>query len=668
MASSPRIGRPREFLRNPHFWLILALLTAFAFLHYAEQLGFSSTVSPSLHFGLTRHAMDRVLFLLPIIYCGFVFGPIAGLVTSFVALVVMLPRAIFISPAPSDALLETSAVFLVGALSCLWLWTRTKEREKFRVALAELEAVHQRLQHYVRLARSKERRLTMLNAISTVLTESLELKNILQRAVYVVTELMDVEIALIFSLNEKSQELVLVAYEGVSDEFARAVDGTKVGEGFNGEVAKTGQPMVMEDISRDPMMARPEIRKMKIQSQLIVPLLLRDRVRGTLWVAMRRPKQFLPEEIELLSAVATQIGTAIENARLYEKEHLTAQRLAVSERNYRELFENASDAIWVHDLAGNIMVVNKASEKLTGYSVEELTQMNVKVFLSDEGLNLAGHIRRKLLENESVTQPYEQRLIRKDGTEAILMLTTNLVTEDGKPTAFQHIARDVTEEKRMQDNLHYYLSQITKAQEEERRRIARELHDDTSQVLLALSRQIDNFLRGNEHLTPNDVAFLKQMRQQLNDALEGVRRFSQALRPPMLDDLGLLPAVRWLAGEMKKLTEIEIDFKVAGAERRLPPEVELTLFRAIQEALANVWRHAQASKAEVAVEFSESKVRISVSDNGKGFEPLERMESLPRTGKLGLAGIEERMRLLGGSLKVRSEPGKGTTLIVEAPL
>lgn len=258
--------------------------------------------------------------------------------------------------------------------------------------------------------------------------------------------------------------------------------------------------------------------------------------------------------------------------------------------------------------------------------------------------------------------------LKNRAIEAILMLTTNLVMDDGKPTAFEHIARDVTEEKRMQDNLRYYLSQITKAQEEERRRIARELHDDTSQALHALSRQIDNFLRGSEHLMPNDVAFLKQMRQQLNDALEGVHRFSQALRPPMLDDLGLLPAVRWLADEMAKLAEIEIDFRVAGVERRLPPEVELTLFRAIQEALGNIWRHAQASKAEIAVEFGQSKIMVSVSDDGKGFEPLETLESLSRTGKLGLAGIEERMRLLGGSLKVRSEPGKGTTLIAEAPV
>lgn len=606
--------------------------------------------------------------MLPIVYSGFVFGRTWGLAACFAALLVMLPRAIFLSPVPRDALLEVGGVLLVGALACQWLWTRTREREEFRAALAELESAHQLLQHYVRSARDNERRLTTLNAIATVLTESLELENVLRRAIHMVMELMDVEVALIFSLDEEAQELELIAYEGVSDEFARAVDRMKVGEGFNGEVAKSGQPIVVEDASSDPRLTRPEVKKMKIESQLIVPLTLRDRVRGTLCVAMRRPKQFLPGEIELLSAVATQIATAIENARLYEKERLTAQRLAVSERNYRELFENANDAIWVHDLAGNIIVANKASEKLTGYGVEELTQMNAKVFLSDKGLDLAGQIRRRLMEKEPVAQPYEQRLIKKDGTEAILMVTTSLITEDGKPTGFQHIARDVTEEKRMQDNLRYYLSQITKAQEEERKRIARELHDDTSQALYALSRQVDNFLRSNVRLAPNDGAFLNELRQQLNDALEGVRRFSQALRPPMLDDLGLPPAVRWLVGEMEKLMEVGIDLVVSGAERRLPSEVELTLFRVIQEALGNVWRHAQASKAEVAIEFSESRIRVSVSDNGKGFEPLERMESLPRTGKLGLAGIEERMRLLGGSLKVQSELGKGTTLIAEAPI
>ncbi len=124
-------------------------------------------------------------------------------------------------------------------------------------------------------------------------------------------------------------------------------------------------------------------------------------------------------------------------------------------------------------------------------------------------------------------QPYEQSLIRKDGTEVILKLTTGLVTEDSKPIGFQHIARDVTEERRMQDSLRYYLSHITKVQEEERKRIARELHDDTSQALYALSRQVDNFACNNSRQAPNTTAFLKELREQLNKTSQGIRCFTQ---------------------------------------------------------------------------------------------------------------------------------------------
>jgi GAF domain-containing protein len=109
---------------------------------------------------------------------------------------------------------------------------------------------------------------------------------------------------------------------------------------------------------------------MQIQTQLIVPMIIRDQIKGVLCVAMRRLRQFAIEDIELLTGVGTQIATAIENARLYEKERLTAQRLAVSERNYRQLFENANDAIWVRDLEGNIIAANEATGKLVRYSVK----------------------------------------------------------------------------------------------------------------------------------------------------------------------------------------------------------------------------------------------------------------------------------------------------------
>jgi signal transduction histidine kinase len=113
---------------------------------------------------------------------------------------------------------------------------------------------------------------------------------------------------------------------------------------------------------------------------------------------------------------------------------------------------------------------------------------------------------------------------------------------------------------------------------------------------------------------------------------------------------------------------IDVSLKVLGQERRLSPERELLLFRIVQEALRNVAKHAEATKAEVEVNFNEDKVTITVSDNGKGFEPPESLGALPLTGKLGLAGMQERVQLLGGNLRLESQPGKGTTVFVEAPI
>jgi len=293
--------------------------------------------------------------------------------------------------------------------------------------------------------------------------------------------------------------------------------------------------------------------------------------------------------------------------------------------------------------------------------------MNVRSFLSDESLNLAGHIRHKLLANEPVEQPYEQHLTRQDGTEAFIQLVTSLVLEEDEPVAFQHIARDVTEQKRMQDNLHYYLQQVTRAQEEERKRISRELHDETMQALVVLSRQLDTLASSGKGLSEDSHPHLEELRQQANNIMQGVRRLSQDLRPAALDRLGLVSALEWLASDVAEYSGIATKVNALGTERRLPEEVELVLFRITQEALRNVWRHSQATKAEITVEFDQNKTRITVSDNGKGFNLPKTIGDLARDGKLGLVGMQERTQLLGGTLTVQSQPGKGSSMTAELP-
>jgi two-component system sensor histidine kinase DegS len=226
---------------------------------------------------------------------------------------------------------------------------------------------------------------------------------------------------------------------------------------------------------------------------------------------------------------------------------------------------------------------------------------------------------------------------------------------------------DATERRRAEENLRYHLQQITRAQEEERKRIARELHDDTAQVLGSLSRQLDNFIRKKHGFSSNEVLFLRDLQTQLNRGLQSMQRFVQDLRPSLLDDLGLIPAVRSLVKGLQESDGIDAELKIVGGERRFPLEVELLLFRIVQEALNNIRRHAQASEARVVMEFKGDEVRVTVADNGRGFELRGDVDDLPRIGKLGLAGMQERARLLGGTLEVNSVPGKGTTLVIDVP-
>jgi two-component system sensor histidine kinase DegS len=228
--------------------------------------------------------------------------------------------------------------------------------------------------------------------------------------------------------------------------------------------------------------------------------------------------------------------------------------------------------------------------------------------------------------------------------------------------------RDVTKQKQLQEKLRFYLQQVTRAQEEERRRIARELHDDTAQDLVILLRQVDKLMSSAGKLSPQNTTLLKKLREQTSKTLDGVHRFSQDLRPSVLDDLGLLPALEWLTTDLSEHLGIKIDMTVRGAARRFAPEIELVLFRIAQEALRNVWKHSGTSRAWVTVEFGDKKTVLTIKDEGKGFRLPPRMEDLTVAGKLGLAGMQERAQLIGGKLGLQSVPHKGTTVTLEVPV
>jgi PAS domain S-box-containing protein len=226
---------------------------------------------------------------------------------------------------------------------------------------------------------------------------------------------------------------------------------------------------------------------------------------------------------------------------------------------------------------------------------------------------------------------------------------------------------DTTERKALENNLRYYLQQITRVQEEERRYIARELHDDMAQVFSSLSRQLDNLLRKEHNFTKADASAIQDIRDLLNQGMQSMNSFIQNLRPSLLDDLGLIPALRSLTNNLKK-GNINTSFTVLGEERRFTAEVELSLFRIVQETLNNIRKHARASAASVVVEFTRNGIKLTISDNGRGFTITGSMDNLPRDGKLGLMGMQERTWLLGGTMEINSKPGEGTSLLFNIPV
>ena len=225
-----------------------------------------------------------------------------------------------------------------------------------------------------------------------------------------------------------------------------------------------------------------------------------------------------------------------------------------------------------------------------------------------------------------------------------------------------HMAHKV---KLAQQSLRGYLGAVTTGQEEERRRLARDLHDDTLQSLIALNQRVQMAQLTTQK--PAYAAQLQEMQAMIDQTIANLRRLTRDLRPIYLEDLGLIPALDMLARDSSTSLGIPVTFQTTGKERRLNPSEELALYRMGQEALSNIARHAHASCAEVTLNFAREEIILVVYDDGVGFEVPESPAEMATTGHFGLLGIQERAELIGAHLGLESESGMGTVLTIRLP-
>lgn len=231
-----------------------------------------------------------------------------------------------------------------------------------------------------------------------------------------------------------------------------------------------------------------------------------------------------------------------------------------------------------------------------------------------------------------------------------------------------HLAVAIANERlaeRERNRLRSYAMLMTQAQEEERKRIARELHDEASQNVVVIRRRIAALASSlDDHPAAAELVVLGDLAAQ---TVAGMRRFSRDLRPPTLDELGLTSALEQLVTEVSERSGLAAELHVTGASRRLKIETELAVFRIGQAALHNVERHAEAHSVEIELTFEPDRVRLEMTDDGRGFDPPQNLAELPEAGKLGLIGMHERAQLVGGILVILSRPNAGTRIRLEVP-
>jgi PAS domain S-box-containing protein len=315
--------------------------------------------------------------------------------------------------------------------------------------------------------------------------------------------------------------------------------------------------------------------------------------------------------------------------------------------------------------------LNRAAEARTGYSLQEVKHRHFwELFGPREELEAIQGTFERMVAGMFPTQ-YETGWVMRDGSHRIIAWSgTAVLDENGDVEQIINTGIDVTEFRKAeamvadQENLRIYANLVTETQERERKYLAGELHDETVQSLARLGLDIDRAINAKGKLPKETADQLEELRAQADEILRGVRRFSQALRPPMLEDLGLLDALRWLADSSTGKDDPIVSVQLHGEPRRLPPEKELVLFRIAQEALNNVRKHAQATEATIRVDFGAEGMTMSISDDGQGFKLPKGVANYARLGKMGLMGMQERVGLLGGTFNIRSGAKAGTTVSV----
>jgi signal transduction histidine kinase len=541
---------------------------------------------------------------------------------------------------------------------------------------------------------AEENRLRVLLEAGLALTSELSLDSLLQKLVETAASLTGARYAALGVIDESGAALERFVTTGVDAETHAAIGDLPRGRGILGVLIREARPLRLSDIGADPRSVGFPPNHPPMHTFLGVPVMLRGVAFGNLYLTEKRGGgDFTAEDEELVTLLAAQAAVAVENARLYEAATRWSRQLESLHDVVRSMVEET-------ELERLLELVCRRLRDLIGARLAlillpENDTLRVAAADGDLASGLAGdRIPREhskagrvldrrqsarvdaILDDPEVNQEEARRLGARTGLYVPLIARGRgigvVAVHDklGGETRFSDgdlrlaeifAARAAVAVDLSQRVARDTVRRVIEAQEQERRRLARELHDETGQALTSILLGLKSIRAAKDDAAAEQAE--AQLRELVVAALQDVRSLAVELRPSTLDDFGLVPALERLAATLEEQSGIRVAVEGGLNDRRLPPEVETVLYRFVQEGLTNVVKHAEAGGVSVVVASRDGGVSAVVEDDGRGFAPAD-----VRAEALGLVGMRERLALLGGTLAVESKPGRGTALIAYVPL
>jgi signal transduction histidine kinase len=540
-----------------------------------------------------------------------------------------------------------------------------------------------------------EVRLRALIAAGLAVTSELSLEALLHRVVETAAELTGARYAALGVIDASGSELEQFLTHGIDADTRAEIGPLPRGRGILGVLIHEATPLRLHNLAEDPRSVGFPPAHPAMHSFLGVPIMLRGVAYGNLYLTEKEGDgDFTEEDEELLTLLAGQAAVAIENARLYEASTRWSRQLQsleevgnalATETNLDRLLDLVVRRL--RELVGARVValaLPSGSEDLrfaavAGIGVEDLLGTTIPRAESKSGAVLERRRSERIdsvMDDPEVHQEVSRRLSARTGMWVPLIARDKAIgvleihDKEGPDARFNHDDFRLAETFAARAAVAVELSQrvardtvrrVVDAQESERKRLARELHDETGQALTSILLG----LKPLEASMADDQsrAALAELREHVVAALQDVRRLAVELRPAVLDDFGLVPALERLTDAFAEQTNIRVDFHSALGDTRLPNEVETALYRVVQESLTNIVKHASAQRVSVSIARRPSGAAAVIEDDGKGFD-----QRTLREDGLGLLGMRERLGLIDGRLEIESRPGAGTTVVAEVPL